>query len=446
MTNRLALFTKTKTKNNTMKRFLNSFIALALAASLLLVTTGCDRLNDIQPEPTTSGAARIGTLDIISNTGFDTALFASKIEAQLTGKVAGFGYRIIVNGQPYTAGTGGRGFARYLGDAPLRAYTPDVRMDIGGGSQYLSALSVLKLLETYKVPLTEKVWSYLPVYFKPSDDFKKITFRDLLTHTSGIVNYNKFNTAMDLGIEDVQESVEKGIYDQGEGTGGFSNGNQPYGQYGYQPMNYAVLRWAIVYLVAKKDPSYGSLELLQRKENRPEKEGLEHLVYQKFMNYIQFDILIKSGWEREKAEDIWADPIDYASLVKYYPLAIPNAPGTNTTPFGYRKMGADFLFLSADELAKLMAAVRAGKVVSTAVQNQMKIGDGKQHQIGFDDTLVAEHGTTYFKKGGASGGNSIMLHFEGPQVNVQLAITTNTANGLVTNAQTWVTAFDASFK
>ncbi|HEX9956493.1 MAG TPA: serine hydrolase [Fibrella sp.] len=426
-----------------MKSLIKLCSGLFLTTSLLTMT-GCDKLADVQPEPANNGTARVGDFGI-SNGGFDVALFASKIEAQLTNKVTGYGYRIIVNGKPYTVGTGGDGFARHLIDAPGRIYTPTVRQDIGGSTQFLTAMLVMKILERYNLSVDEKVWPYLPTYFKPSLDFKKVTFRDLLAHTSGVIDYNNAN---DITIEDVQDSVENGIYDQGEETniGGLSSGPKPYGQYYNQPMNYMLLRHAIVYVEAKKSPNNNGLDFLMLKESRADKSGLYDLVRHTFKNHIAYDILQPAGLTKDQAEAVGDYAYDSEPLVKYYPVAHPTQPGSNAIGTGWSKIGASFLYLSADEMGRIMTAARAGKIVSPAVLSKMKAGDGKGNQMGFDDAIAGQHGKYYYKKGVGSGGNVIVMDFDGPQANIQLAITTNNANGLVTNAQAWATAFDASWK
>ena len=93
-----------------------------------------------------------------------------------------------------------------------------------------------------------------------------------------------------------------------------------------------------------------------------------------------------------------------------------------------------------------MTASCGGKIVSSTVLAKMRTGDGKGNQIGFDDAVTGQHGKYYYKKGAGSGGNAILIDFDGPEANIQLAITTNNANGIVMNAQNWITAFDASWK
>ncbi|MCY7359478.1 MAG: serine hydrolase, partial [Rudanella sp.] len=332
-----------------MKTFLSFASSLALTASLLVVTSGCNRFeNQIQPESTPSGEARVGGFDL-SNGGFDPALFASKIEAQLTGKVTGYGYRIMINGQPYTKAAGGKGYARHLIDAPARVYTPVVRQDIGGCTKFMTAVVVLKMLKRYDVPLEETVWTYLPTYFKPSTDFKKVTFRDLLAHTSGVVDRPK---SAEYTIEDVQDSVEDGIFDQGEGSGGIGNGQKPYGQYYYQHMNYMLLRHALVYLVAKKDPNYIRMDFLLLKESRTDKSGLYDLIRHQFSFLLQQEVLKPAGWNQNQYESVGDHPSDNGPNVLYYPVVNPAQPGS--TGNGWSQVGTNFMNISADELAGLM--------------------------------------------------------------------------------------------
>lgn len=450
-----------------MKTFLNFFTSIALATSLLVATTGCERFeNQIQPESTPTGAARVGDFDLISG-GFDPALFASKIEAQLTGKVPGFGYRIIINGQPYANGVSGGGKARFIIDAPERAYTSSVRQDIGSCSKLMTALLVIKVLERNDLSIEEKVWKYCPSYFKPSEDFKKVTFRDLLAHTSGIIKHGNY-PATKGQLADMQDCYENGIYDVSDMYSQLNGplpdkylATKPFGQYAYSNANYGVCRVALPYLVAiKENPTL--LQTLKNAEGNYDQINLA--VATAFRSLLRTEVFLPAGLTQYNYVDFkaWGSPAN--QLTKYYNpsspqppasddadwvpasnLVNPNLVGGNNGDY-FLSSGSGGLYMSADEVAQVVAATRANKIVKSDLVKLMKKGDINGNQMGFDNSIAGKHGTYYHKNGAGSGGNAVLMDFDGPNLNVQVAITTNKGGTDVLKTNIWAKLFDESWR
>lgn len=450
-----------------MKTSINFCLGLTLTTTLLLATTGCDRFeNQIQPLDPASGA-RVGGIGDLANAGFNAATFAAKIEARLTGKVPGFGYRIWVNGQPYGSGAGGAGHARTALDAPLRHYTSAVRQDIGSCSKLMTALLVLKVLERNHKTMEEPVWPYCPAFFKPSAGFKKLTFRDLLAHTSGVIKYGNYPGDTKGELADVQDSYENGILGAGDFQGQILNGplpTKPYGQYAYNNMNYAICRIAVPYLIGMLENPRLLNTLRSYEKNYDQiNEGVASI----FRTYLRTEVFRPAGLNAYNQVDFtnWGSPA--SQFTKYYSQKAPkapdldneneswqpglnfadaNQPGTDGGNY-FLSSGSGGLFLSADELAQVVAAARANKIVNENVQGWMKTGDSKGRKMGFDGGMAGKHGTYYYKNGSGSGGNAVLLDFDGgPLVNVQVAITTNTRGTEVLSVGVWAKLFDESWK
>ena len=449
-----------------MKTFFNFCTGIALTTSLLLATTGCDRFDNIQPEPKPQGQARVGDFGF-ANSGFDPALFAQKIEAQLTGKVPGFGYRIIINGQPYTKGVNGGGKSRFMIDAPERNYTSGVRQDIGSCSKLMTALLVIKVLERNSLSIEEKVWKYCPSYFKPSADFKKVTFRDLLAHTSGVIKHgNHPNTKGQLA--DMQDCYENGIYDATD-INTIVNGplpgkylaTKPFGQYAYSNAGYGVCRVALPYLVAIKE----NPELLQTLKNAEGNyDQINRAVATAFRSLLRTEVFLPAGltWHNYIDLKAWGSPTN--ELTKYYNPSSPQPPTSDDDDWepasnivnpnlagsnngnSFLASGSGGLYMNADEVAQVVAAMRANKIVKYEIVELMKLGDGKGNQMGFDNGTAGKHGTYYHKNGSGSGGNAVLLDFDGAGVNVQVAITTNKKGTDVSNTYIWTKLFDESWR
>ncbi|MEZ4901271.1 MAG: serine hydrolase domain-containing protein [Spirosomataceae bacterium] len=183
-------------------------ITFAIISSIFLWgISSCKEENQVLESMSTHASTRSGDIGDLVTHHFDAQTFAQKIEARLNGKVPGYGYCIVVNGQ--VAAKNGAGNARYNVDAPQRNYTENVIQDIGSCTKYFAALLAMKYLNSagaagITVALEKKVYLYLPYYFQPSNDFKKVTFRDLMAHTSGIINNGS-------SLGGIQKTAENGI-------------------------------------------------------------------------------------------------------------------------------------------------------------------------------------------------------------------------------------------
>lgn len=407
--------------------------AAALFAFILVSLSSCNKEN-VLPESVLqpTGAGRVGGgIGDIKAAGFDVEKFADLIEARLNGKVPGYGYRIWVNGVAWTKQPCGGGKARYSVDSPARDYTATVKQDIGSCAKFMTALLVMKVLERNGKTMEEKVWPYFPSYFKPSSDFKNVTFRDLMAHTSGVVKYNP-NDPKRGELWDVQESVEKGITDSQLGKD-----KTPV----YNNMNYGILRVALPYLVAKTENSALALYLKSVETNNGY-DALNEYVATMFRAYLRNEVFKPAGLANWDQVTFSAWGTSSSQFTKYYSNANPTQPGANNGNY-FLAAGSGGLYLSADEIAQVVAAARQGKIVKPEILQQMKTGDGNAHQLGFDDAIQGSHGR-YYHKNGAGDGNAVLFDFDGP-VSVQLAITTNMRGTEVTSTSVWAALFDQAW-
>ena len=436
--NRFLFFNQTGNmpQTNTMKTFLNFCTGIALTASLLVATTGCDRFdNQIQPEAAPSGAARLGDFDL-SNGGFDAALFAQKIEAQLANKVPGFGYRMWVNGSEYAVGVGGGGKARYAIDAPALNYTAQTRQDIASSTKFVTALTVLRILERNGKNTSELVWPYLPAYFKAHPDFKKLRFIDVLSHTSGIVQYTSPNVQKGQ-LNAIQLAVEKGIELNEYTTNTWD----------YENMNYGVLRLTVPYLYANLENSSMKISL---KALETDYATLNSTVASVFINAVRNEVMQPAGiaaWSQVDFQD-WGSAAN--QVTKYYLNNITSQPGVSNGS-NVLDPGAGGLVISADELAQVVAKARAGKIVSANTYQQMKAGKIGMYQLGFDNNIIGKYGSYYHKNGTTANVSTVVMDFQGKSnhesdVNVQLVVMANMGNSQAGTPSVWATLFDQSWK
>ncbi|MFN8347775.1 MAG: serine hydrolase domain-containing protein [Spirosomataceae bacterium] len=434
-----------------MKTFVKSLASWFIAFAALLGTTSCKE-EHLRPEPTTHSAAREAVGDL-TNHHFDAQTMAAKIEARLLGKVPGFGYCIVVNGQ--VAAANGVGKARYSVDAPERNYSENVIQDIGSCTKYFAALLAMKTLDATGQPintaLEKKVYLYLPYYFVPSNDFKKVTFRDLMAHTSGIINNGS-------SLGGIEKTVENGINETTDPAPLASP--KPFGQYDYQNINYVLLRYCTVYLAATQNPTLANeLKIMENALKAAiAYEGTENAAsvvaaknslnlkictwYQKLLREQVFQPAGLAQWNQVEF-DAWG--VADNQKVKYYKTVNSNVAGYDSGNHLTDAAGAGGLKLSAMHMAQVMTYARANIIVPADVMAKMKVGDGKGNQMGFDDAYTRPHGL-YFHKNGSGAGNAVLFDFDGPGVNVQLVITANTTGTEVINTAVWADLFDQSWK
>ncbi len=352
-----------------MKTRMNFFNGLVLASSMLLASTSCSKMEEIQPDLNDPTRSARGNFDLGGH-GFDPAIFASKIEARLNGKVPGYGYAIWVNGQPYTKAKGGGGMARYPVDAPALNYASTTRQDVASSTKFVTALTVMRLLERNGKSTSELVWPYLPSYFKSHPDFKKLRFVHLLSHTSGVVQYTNPNVQKGQ-LNSIQLAVENGIQ-----LNEFQNIT-----YDYENMNYGILRLTVPYLIGKLENPACASTLKQLESDYPK---LNVMVADVFIQAVR-DIVMKPAgiaqWAAMDFED-WGGPTN--QMTKYYSVNNTNQPGVNNGSNALDP-GAGGLVISASELVQVVARAREGKIVTLGTFQHMKNGHIGMHPLGFDD-------------------------------------------------------------
>lgn len=451
-----------------MKTTIKKIAVLFFASASLLGMVSCKEEQRML-EPISAGvpsSARGGIGDLVAH-HFDAQTMAAKIEARLQGQVPGFGYCIVVNGQ--VAAANGVGKARYNVDAPQRDYSENVIQDIGSCTKYFAALLAMKTLDGTGQPintaLERKIYTYFPYYFNASQDFKKVTFRDLMAHTSGVINYGG-------ALSNIEKTVEDGINETTDPSPLASP--RPFGQYDYQNINYVLLRYCTVYLAATQNATLNNE--LKAAENvvkqailaeadddddddefglavgpqttvsvATAKNNLNIKIctwYQKLLREQVFQPAGLAQWNQVEFK-AWGVPDN--QKVKYYNTVNSNVQGYDSGNHLTEAAGAGGLKLSAMHMAQIVSAARENLVVQSDLLAKMKSGDGKGNQMGFDDAFTRPHGI-YYHKNGSGAGNAVLFDFDGPGVNVQLVITTNTTGSEVTNTTVWADLFDQSWK
>jgi len=112
----------------------------------------------------------------------DVGAFGQAFHAAIKDNVVGYALRIGKNGQ--TIYTLQWNWAQTPSDSSL-GWSPQRRMHVASISKLITGMAMVRLLNEKGVSYDAKIINYLPGYWPKGSNISKITFRHLLTHTSG---------------------------------------------------------------------------------------------------------------------------------------------------------------------------------------------------------------------------------------------------------------------
>ena len=179
--------------------------------------------------PRTGGAAGPGGVGTTGKT-FDMNLFERNLRAALGRRTVGFAYAIGKDGK--LDRQAGVGSARVAPDNPVTPQSATKAMTVASISKPVTAAATLRLLEQKKISVDSAIGPWLPSAWKRGAGVDSITFRELMTHRSGLLqNFQKATGTT-----------------QGESTGSWGNIRIAVGQdlgskgYKYANMNFSIFR------------------------------------------------------------------------------------------------------------------------------------------------------------------------------------------------------------
>jgi D-alanyl-D-alanine carboxypeptidase len=301
---------------------------------------------------------------------FDPALFRQNIEVRLQQISAhNIGYTFVINYQGKLADSAQVGFARMPQDGGL-AHTISLEMNIASVTKWLTAVGALRLLANNDLSLDDAIAPWLPVSWGQGTGVGGLTFRDLLTHRSGLTT-GEIRYPTDY--ESLKEAISVGVVN-------------PAKSYNYSNVNFALFRilfpyiddideaqsneW--IYVVQNTNPAAFHLYLAER--------------YQQLMQALVF--------QPAKVSNALMSPAsrDIGTLM-YYRFS----PSENGTALGDWTLtgGGGGYFLAAWEVASVMAHVFHTDEILDAGQVQEMQDD----LLGFDSSPSTVRGPSYQKDG-----------------------------------------------
>jgi hypothetical protein len=265
---------------------------------------------------------------------FDIDLFEQNIRDALRGKIIGYAYTIGRDGVSFTED--GPGSARTYPDSPRADQSPYKEMFIASMSKTISALALLKALSDAGISVDDKIDTFLPGDWVPGDGVENLTFRHLLTHTSGLDP-----SKLSKGGKDGQSfDTLKTIIEQG------TPGILAFEEAVYTNANFSLLR----ILIPRVALGAG---VIDNYTNILPPDEVDEMYAVLYADYVVNEVLAPAGIDVPDC----SPRDDAGSRTLYYNFDSPNNPGGD---FGNWSLecGAVGWYLSSNELGSLLAHVR----------------------------------------------------------------------------------------
>ncbi|MDZ8055636.1 MAG: serine hydrolase domain-containing protein [Aulosira sp. ZfuVER01] len=247
-----------------------------------------------------------------------------------------------------------------------QGWTEDTRMHVASVSKFLTAVGLVKLLDDKQISYDTKIINYLPNYWGKGKNIDKITFRHLLTHTSG------FNTGSSSSSYTFMKSK-------------VADGVTQVGSYDYENMNFGLCRILIPIINGNisKDANF-PVPFPISQDQVWDVVTLSH-----YKNYMQANVFTPAG-----VSNVDFTPISSTKNALAYLFPHNNNDGWNSGDLASVAGGAGWR-LSTKELLNVMNHVRRRNTIIPAQKAQYML----DNYFGIDQALNTPAGKIYNKNG-----------------------------------------------
>lgn len=327
----------------------------------------------------------------------DVGAFGQDLHNALKDKVAGYTMRLRKNGQ--TIYTLQWNWAKTPPDGSV-GWNPQRQMHVASVSKLITAIAMTRLLNAKGVSYDAKIIDYLPGYWSKGPNIDKISFRHLLTHTSGFTGGTDFfsmKTAVAAGV-----STNSSMADY-------------VGHYRYQNMNFGLCR----ILLAVMNGNIVKSATFKFPPNFDFSDQMwDAITISAYNQYAQEKVFAPSG--------VTTATLNHpAAGVLAYPFPVTTS-GWNSGDLGTVSGGAGW-HLSADQLLDVMGTVRRKGIIVSSATAQTMLDNG----FGIDVIADTPAGKLYNKNGrwtDGSGRTEQSLAYFLPE-NMELVVLANSPIG-----------------
>ena len=310
------------------------------------------------------GAKR--TKKLTPDYAIDWTKFGSEIDRQLRGKVVGFAYAITRDGGIMRSGAGG--FRRLEVDGGALPFTTKTQAQTASAAKTINAAAIVKALDDRGLTVDAKVAPFLPDCLKLGRSMSTLTFRHILSHTSGLPKVScNGGSPYDCLVKMLKEGR----------TQSFAKS--------YNTHAYDLLRW-LVPLVENTDGMKQQFELFDCKNTNG---ILNRMVSVKFARYVFERVLGPVG----------AKATHYPSgdFSLNYDFANQKRKGDPPHTDFFERAGSGKLTMSVLDYIRFLSALDRGLIVRSSLVQAMKGSPG--NQLGFDGFYRGAAGGYVWKNG-----------------------------------------------
>jgi len=325
---------------------------------------------------------------------FDVKGFGDALHAALKDSVAGYVMRLRQNGN--TIYTLQWQWAKEPSDGG-EGWTPDVRMHIASCSKFVTGIAMTKLLNDKNISYDAPIIDHLPKYWGKGLNVNKITFRHLMTHTSG---FNSGGSNSDY--QTMKSIVAAGVNDHGVHKTG-----DDLGYYRYQNMNFGLCRILIATINGNVSPASNFTD-----------QTWDFVTIHAYVQYVRDHVFTPAGVSGPSLDHPATDALAYN-----FPVS---GNGWNSGDLSSMIGGAGW-HMSVDDLLDVMGTFRRKGTIMSTTQAQTMLDNG----FGIDVRMSTPLGMLYNKNGAwgdASGRMEQSLTYFLPQ-NMELVVLTNSPVG-----------------
>jgi CubicO group peptidase (beta-lactamase class C family) len=252
-----------------------------------------------------------------------------------------------------------------------QGWTEDTRMHVASVSKFLTAVGLVKVLESKKISYDAAIVDYLPTYWSKGSNINKITFRHLLTHRAGFAT---------------NSSASDYVFMKSKVASGVSN----VGSYDYENMNFGLCRILIPIINGNVSKGAEFSPIPAMNDQAWDAVTLYH-----YRNYMQTNVFTPAG-----VNNVGFEPLAGGKNALAYKFPHNNEKGWNSGNLASVAGGAGWR-LSTKELLNVMNHARRKNTIISASQAQYML----DNSFGIDQMINTPAGKLY-NKNGAWGNNS----------------------------------------
>jgi CubicO group peptidase (beta-lactamase class C family) len=340
----------------------------------------------------------------------DLDLLEENIRGALDGETVGYAYAIGRDGVLYADSEGVGGLARTSADSPETSQSPAKEMYTASITKTISATALLKALHDAGIGVDEAIGPYLPPDWEQGENLELVTFRHLLTHTSGLdPNDNSAGGKTPQTDASLETIIAQGSDDDQRGD------------HFYRNANFSLVRVLLPRIV------YGAqVDALAIFWGR---EAVHAGLYE---HYVSHNVLAPSGISQDQCQP--TESSDTQTLL--YPFPPGDEHGLTTDDWTF-SCGATGWFLSALDLASFMAHLRFTDDILEPETRALMDSDflGWLDPIAYSTWVQGTWGTYRAHKGDYDNMVGCIMNFpsaanpEFPGVKVQVSVLLNSTGG-----------------